>query len=173
MKNTAFTIVELLIVVVIIAILASITVVAYNGVTNQANDASVEVDLRNLGQMLITNTIETGEFPVDETGLSTAHLKVSKNAYGNHLISGGMEYNLLYCSTIAGYQPAGFAFVASAKSNKVYSFTSARGSVVQYPSGSWAEGWGTVCPDVLDVDAGNSNVGVWLYENSIWKSWLP
>lgn len=37
-----FTIVELLIVIVIIAILATITIVAYNGVTNRANTTSAK-----------------------------------------------------------------------------------------------------------------------------------
>ena len=44
MKKTwapGFTIVELLIVVVVIAILAAITIVAYNGVIAKTNDAAV------------------------------------------------------------------------------------------------------------------------------------
>lgn len=45
-----FTIVELLIVVVVIAILASITVVAYSGVQNSAHDSAVQSDLRQLAQ---------------------------------------------------------------------------------------------------------------------------
>lgn len=40
-KQTGFTIVELLIVVVVIAILAAITIVAYNGITNRAKQSAV------------------------------------------------------------------------------------------------------------------------------------
>ncbi len=40
-KQTGFTIVELLIVVVVIAILAAITIVAYNGITQRTKDAAV------------------------------------------------------------------------------------------------------------------------------------
>src|SRR5688572_21565548 len=40
--STGFTIVELLIVVVVIAILAAITIVAYNGITNRANEAAAQ-----------------------------------------------------------------------------------------------------------------------------------
>lgn len=43
-----FTIVELLIVVVVIAILAAITIVAYNGIQNRAYTSKVQSDLRNL-----------------------------------------------------------------------------------------------------------------------------
>lgn len=39
-KQTGFTIVELLIVIVVIGILAAITVVAYNGVQEQARHSS-------------------------------------------------------------------------------------------------------------------------------------
>ena len=39
-KNQGFTIVELLIVVVVIAILAAITIVSYNGITNRANGSA-------------------------------------------------------------------------------------------------------------------------------------
>lgn len=45
--NTGFTIVELLIVIVVIAILAAITIVSYNGVTGRAHDVSVQNDMRN------------------------------------------------------------------------------------------------------------------------------
>ena len=41
-KKQGFTIVELLIVVVVIAILAAITIVSYNGITNRANASAAE-----------------------------------------------------------------------------------------------------------------------------------
>ncbi|MEO8691834.1 MAG: prepilin-type N-terminal cleavage/methylation domain-containing protein, partial [Candidatus Saccharimonas sp.] len=44
---SAFTIVELLIVIVIIAILATITIVAYNGITSRAHDASTKSNLNS------------------------------------------------------------------------------------------------------------------------------
>ncbi len=46
-KPVGFTIVELLIVIVVIAILAAISVVAYTGIQNRANDAAVKSDLAN------------------------------------------------------------------------------------------------------------------------------
>ncbi len=63
-KWRGFTIVELLIVVVIIAILAAITVVAYNGITANANEAALKADLKTSASRLNTDSItDGGGFP--------------------------------------------------------------------------------------------------------------
>ncbi len=59
----AFTIVELLIVVVVIAILAAITIVAYNGITIQAKESSLKSDLRNGATQLGLVRAQTGSYP--------------------------------------------------------------------------------------------------------------
>lgn len=61
MKNTnGFTIVELLIVVVVIAILAAITIVSYNGITTQANNAAVKTSLSSAAKKLTVKTQTDG-----------------------------------------------------------------------------------------------------------------
>ena len=47
-RQTGFTIVELLIVIVVIGILAAITVVAYNGIQERAHQSKIDSDMRNL-----------------------------------------------------------------------------------------------------------------------------
>jgi prepilin-type N-terminal cleavage/methylation domain-containing protein len=49
-KNQGFTIVELLIVVVVIAILAAITIVSYNGITTNANNSSAKSTATSLAK---------------------------------------------------------------------------------------------------------------------------
>ena len=47
-KTSGFTIVELLIVVVVVAILATITIVTYSGIQNEANLAAAKSSLRSV-----------------------------------------------------------------------------------------------------------------------------
>jgi len=51
-SKQGFTIVELLIVVVVIAILAAITIIAYNGITKRANDSSIQSTLSQAAQKI-------------------------------------------------------------------------------------------------------------------------
>lgn len=61
MKSTnGFTIVELLIVVVVIAILAAITIVSYNGITTQANNSAVKTGLATLSKKLTVKSQTDG-----------------------------------------------------------------------------------------------------------------
>lgn len=55
-----FTIVELLIVVVVIAILAGITIVAYNGIQNRAKTSSVQSTLSQSAKALEVEKVKTG-----------------------------------------------------------------------------------------------------------------
>ncbi len=70
-KQTGFTIVELLIVVVVIAILASITVVAYNGIQQQARDSQRRADMDAIAKALSMHNVERGAFPNTGGGSST------------------------------------------------------------------------------------------------------
>lgn len=51
-KQTGFTIAELLIVIVVIGILAAITIVAYNGVQNRAFNIRVQSDIKNVQRLV-------------------------------------------------------------------------------------------------------------------------
>lgn len=61
-RLSAFTIVELLIVIVIIGILAAISIVAYNGIQNRANDTAVQNDIASMARQVHLLSADTGEF---------------------------------------------------------------------------------------------------------------
>lgn len=59
-----FTIVELLIVIVVIGILAAITVVAYNGIQQRAQDSRRLSDLKNIEKALELYQVDNGKYPL-------------------------------------------------------------------------------------------------------------
>lgn len=68
-KNTlrrGFTIVELLIVIVVIAILAAIALVSYQGITDRAKEGVLKSDLSTAAKQLAAEQIDTGNYPVTE-----------------------------------------------------------------------------------------------------------
>ena len=64
-SRKGFTIVELLIVVVVIAILAAITIVSYNGITASAKESAIKSDLATAAKKLNVHKIQEGSFPVE------------------------------------------------------------------------------------------------------------
>src|SRR5665648_119254 len=61
-RNSGFTIVELLIVIVVIGILATITVVAYNGIQSRARDTVRKNDLAQLSKALKLYAVDNGDY---------------------------------------------------------------------------------------------------------------
>lgn len=72
-----FTIVELLIVIVVIGILAAITIVAYNGVQDRANNLRTEDAVGKFRRALIMYATEKGTYPLG--GTTSACLGESAN----------------------------------------------------------------------------------------------
>lgn len=70
-STTGFTIIELLIVIVIIAILAAITLVAYNGIKNNAANNQTEAALTQWVKALHMYKIDNGSWPRVGTVLQT------------------------------------------------------------------------------------------------------
>lgn len=58
-----FTIVELLVVVVVIGILASITIVSYSGITRSAKETALKADLRSAATSITIVQADTGTYP--------------------------------------------------------------------------------------------------------------
>ena len=62
-QKHGFTIVELLIVIVVIAILAAITIVAYNGIQQRARDTDRKSDISTIKKALEIYYAENGNYP--------------------------------------------------------------------------------------------------------------
>lgn len=67
-----FTIVELLIVVLVIAILAAITIVSYNGITARAQNSNLQSVITQLQRALEVHKTLTGSYPVTQSVALTA-----------------------------------------------------------------------------------------------------
>lgn len=65
----AFTIVELLVVIVIIGTLAAITIVSYTGITKRAAATALQSDLKSATTRLELTKATTGSYPLDATSL--------------------------------------------------------------------------------------------------------
>jgi len=71
MRNRGFTIVELLIVIVVIAILAAISIVAYNGIQSRARDAGRIQKVKDIAKAIELYKIDNGTYPQILDGNST------------------------------------------------------------------------------------------------------
>ena len=71
-RTQGFTIVELLIVIVVIAILAAITIVAFNGVQARARDSERRSDFSHLQKAIEMYMADNGEYPYCGASNATA-----------------------------------------------------------------------------------------------------
>ena len=76
-KNQGFTLVELLIVIVIIAILTVVSLVAYNGLQNQAKTSAAKSTVDSVAKKAELYNTEEGKYPEDIAKLTTADTKKS------------------------------------------------------------------------------------------------
>lgn len=73
-KQSGFTIVELLIVIVVIGILATITIVAYSGIQVRARDTTRIDKVKNIAKAIDLYYVDNGRYPpiLDGMGLETS-----------------------------------------------------------------------------------------------------
>lgn len=88
-NSIGFTVVELLIVIVVIAILAAISVVAFRGIQDRANDATVEANIASAIRKMELAKVDLGRYPRTESEFHA--FKFSKSAYDT------TQHNVFYC----------------------------------------------------------------------------
>lgn len=169
-KHSGFTIVELLIVIVVIGILAAITIVAYSGFQNRANDTATQSDLSNFAKKIRLVEVDTGSFPVAGAirsgGASTGNSTIfsgftfppSKSAYSTNTT------NLIYCSGVTGSAPH-FSVAARSKS----------GIAFRYRSNVGIESMGNTALNEVNSCTGLDDGYSWAYgynsSTSLWNGW--
>lgn len=176
--HQGFTIVELLIVIVVIGILTAITIVAYNGVQNRANDTTVRSELANISKQIEIYRINSQDdsYPMDTTDLGlrntlkTLNIKINKSAY-----STADNANFVYIDNRNGQE---FGLVAKSKSGKTFYYSSLTKNVNDYPGGSGRNfpnsGLTGIRPGVFETVVNpNANRGAWGWGADGWTpEWI-
>ena len=97
-KSSAFTIVELLIVVVVIAILAAITIVSYNGITSQAKDSALKSNLSQAAKKFELHKTKNGTYPsTANAGTALSAVGLAEDSSANYI---GIDKE--YCLSMTG-----------------------------------------------------------------------
>lgn len=133
-KKQGFTIVELLVVIVVIAILAAVSIAAYTGIQNRANDSAVQSDLNQLYKQIQASQV-TDEFVAEDTAkINTLLNNVSADSYET---SNGFPLIVVpsrdWETGETSYDLAGVS-----KSGKVFYISKATGGVTRAIA-NWAE----------------------------------
>jgi len=161
-----FTIVELLIVIVVIAILAAISVVAYNGIQNRTNDSIIQQDLANFAKKIELLRVDDGRYPA-HSNLDILDFKATKSAYDLGY------YNIYYCVNPAGTQ---YSLAAKSKSATRFYVTPEGKGNIGAGSMSWADVCnGTAPPTTVNMtsNGGDASGSTGYNPNCLcWSSWV-
>lgn len=164
-RERGFTIVELLIVIVVIAILAAISLVAYSGFQNRASDAAVTSDLSNLARQFNLFKVDDGSYPDTIADLTRIKSTVTKSAYDTSSTS---PYNVVVCY---GNEAQDFSVVSISKSGKRFYITNTSAISEYTASSNWTHSTSyiTMCTNTL---AGSTFIsGGAGYANGDWRPW--
>jgi prepilin-type N-terminal cleavage/methylation domain-containing protein len=167
--SAGFTIVELLVVVVVIAILAAIALVSYNGIQSRANDTAVRSDISNMAKKLQLYYTEYGTYPDTNIPADVSKAFTGFRASKGSYVTSGTNVNLAYCTNLPDRNQ--FAIIGWSKSSSTKGFyiTNTKGlSEFNYALSS-----GDIACDNAGV--GNNRAWMWMYDvlvSSGWRSFM-
>lgn len=100
--STGFTIVELLIVVVVIAILAAITIVSYNGINQRAADAALKADVNQAVTQIGSYDVDNSGYPSNLAALNSGNGLQYNTDFTFEYTNSGSSFCVTGSSTLAG-----------------------------------------------------------------------
>lgn len=143
-----FTIVELIVVIVVIAILVSLTAVGYGYLRDRTYDATITTDLQSVASAMGSYKAAKGTYPKDLANMSVdvpeASFEVSKDSYdveSSSVTANDKVDNLIVCSVITSM----YAAAAVSKSGHVLSISSSNPNVVKVDEVDWTNDIITMC----------------------------
>lgn len=151
--QAGFTIIELLIVIVIIAILAAISIIAYTGIQGRVNDSAIQADLRNYANKIEEFYVDNGRFPGNAVELNSLGLSRSTSAYVVDAQA------VKYCRNGSAYAIAG-----ESKSGNGFYYGNTTGGLRRrlIPVASQ---W---CYDNYSIPGSTGRVAMWANQTQIW-----
>ncbi len=156
--DSGFTIVELLIVIVVIAILAAITIVAYNGIQNRSHDTAVRSDIAAFAKKIEMAKIDSPSNTYPSSLTTVTGLSFSKGSYGQD----NQSRNLRYCYNSANDS---YIFMVMSKSGNL--FKSINGVVEPTP---YAHGY-SICNQIGLVNTNPGSDGFNANAAPQWATW--
>lgn len=132
-RTSGFTIVEVIIALVVISILATISLVAYNGVQHRAREAAIQADTRAIVSELEAYYGQYGSFPMSTNTLNNGQgVKVGKdNTFIYAPISATGTTASGYCVAVyTTVWPKNSVFAASHKKGEIKGYAPANGTQV-------------------------------------------
>lgn len=159
--HKGFTIVELIVVITVIGILATIATVSYNGVQQKAHDSAVQSDLDSIAGLLESHRVNVAsaqQFPSTTAELGALDIRVSKKSYDTSVAN-----NLVYCVNTTDYQS--FALAGLSKSGAVFLATQDGFATTSLTKGNFANA------AALCTSLGLSLVSSGMNPAGTWQTW--
>jgi len=157
-----YTIVEIISVIVVISILASIGFITYNGAQKRGYDSAIQSDLDSTAGLLEShrvNTSTTHQFPSTQADLTPLGIRATKNAYNVSTTT-----NFVYCVNTTGFQS--FALVALSKSGVVLMMTQDGLKTNSFTQGDFSNAT-TICSTL-----GLALVSAGMSAPNTWQTWV-
>lgn len=153
--KSGFTVVELVVVIVVIAILVSLTVIGYGVMRDRTYDETVTTDLKSIASAMDAFKSVKGEYPgrsvnIQNMGNDTpeARFSVSKESYdveSSKVTANGLVENLFICSIAQSR----YAAAAVSKSGHVLTIESSDPGTVNIDKYAWTTDIKDMCKRVL------------------------